>query len=588
MNNDSKIIKKIFLSLFPVQALSLGLPTINSLIDSIIIGNTQGTKGLAAVGFVTPLTWVVITLGLLFSTGSQILCGRCLGKGDTEGIQKIFNTALFWGTLSGLALTVISVLFPEQIATLLGASEDCFRFAVDYIRGYSIGIVFIITGMSLLPFLQFDNAGTASTVASVSMLIVNLALNLINYYVFRWGMFGIGLATSAGNFVSVLISVLYLALKNRLFVFSLRYVRFKTLLEISHLGLPTAISPGCLVLRDRVMNACVFELAGTVGMSAMTIAGNFNSAIGCLVESGYSGSGKMISSILVGQRDRESLQKLPEIMITSGWYFYVAAYLLVLIFTKPLALLFGADPGYMSTYVLVIRLFNLWYITNIIKAPPLCVYQGLGRVNFTSLITVLNIAVVPVAVCVFLKNVFGLAIIAAIPPLGEIVVIIVYIICYAIHSKSLPKSFFDLAYIPDSVGVPARYCFNGTITGLEEAVAASRNVMRFCRQNNIGQRESYFCSLCIEEMATDAVLNRFSEKENNAIDYRIIYENGRLSIMLRDNCLLFDPCKWLELYADEDPGRSIGIKIVSGISREMTYTNVMGLNVLNITVDVSS
>lgn len=52
--------------------------------------------------------------------------------------------------------------------------------------------------------------------------------------------------------------------------------------------------------------------------------------------------------------------------------------------------------------------------------------------------------------------------------------------------------------------------------------------------------------------------------------------------MFRDDCEQYDSCQWIELYAAEDPSRSIGLKMVSKLSEEMRYVNVLGMNVLTL------
>lgn len=576
------LIRRLFLSLLPVQALAIGLPAINRLIDSFIVGNTLGTTALAAVGFVGPLVSIITTISSLLSSGSQLLCGQRLGKGDTEGIRRIFNTVLFWCVVSGLSICVLSEIFPEQIARLMGATGECLPLTREYIRGYAIGFVFMILSSCLIPFLQLDAAGMISTIAVVAMMVVSVTVNILNYYVLHLGLFGVGIATASGNIAAVLIAVIYFALKSKLFRFSFKYVHWNTIQEIAHLGLPAAIAPICNVFRERVLNAAVFALAGTVGMSAMSIAGNFNNAVGCFVEAGYSGSGRMIASVLVGQRDRESLKKLPRIMFVSSWYIYVIAYGIVFVFAKPFALAFGAEVQHLAVYAMVIRLFNLWYLSNPLKSTVLCIYQALGKVNLLSVFTVLNNAVFPILTCLLFKDIFGLPLVASIPAIAEIYLIIVYIIYYAMKAKKLPESLLQLSYIPDAGSVPEKQTLNTAIISVDDAIQASKEAIDFCKVNHISDKKAYFCGLCIEEMAVDTVRNRFKDGKKNAIDLRMILEDGVLSIMFRDNCMIFNPSEWLEHYSQEDPVRSIGIKMVSKLSQEMNYTTVLGLNILNI------
>jgi len=59
---DSRIVKRILLTQLPVYGLIFGLPTVNMLFDSAIIGTCFGVETLAAMGFATPLTLVVTAI----------------------------------------------------------------------------------------------------------------------------------------------------------------------------------------------------------------------------------------------------------------------------------------------------------------------------------------------------------------------------------------------------------------------------------------------------------------------------------------------------------------------------------------------
>ena len=54
-------------------------------------------------------------------------------------------------------------------------------------------------------------------------------------------------------------------------------------------------------------------------------------------------------------------------------------------------------------------------------------------------------------------------------------------------------------------------------------------------------------------------------------------EKGWL-LRLRDNGRTFSPKDWLRLHEDRDPVVHIGIRMISRLSTELTYTNVIGMN----------
>lgn len=580
---STQIVRRLFLSLLPVQAMAAGLPAINSLLDTFIVGNALGPSALAAMGFTGPLTRLLMALGGMVATGSQLLCGQYLGKADEKGISRTFNTGIALCLVIGLVVTGFMFFWPTQAAILLGASGDSLSLTADYIRGWSIGMSFSMLLTCLLPFLQLEREGKRSTIAVAAMVVVNLGTDVLNAVVLKQGVFGIGLATTYANIVAVCVVLPFFLTKSKTFRFTMKSLHVQTAGKILYQGLPNAVAPFCLMMRDRVLNGFIFSLGGTLGMSAMAIANNIKNAAGDIIQQGYSGSARMIASVLVGERDTKSLRDLPEIMIRSGWWMFAGAYAIVFTFAKPLALLFGAEPGDIATYVMVIRVFNIFYLSNIIKVPPLCVYQGLGRVNQLLVFNTLNNLVFPVVTCMLFAERFGLPVVFLTNFTSELLLVLVFAAYFTWKAKRLPRSVAELAYIPSSVSVPREDRMNVVLRTTADCVEASRKAVAFCEAKGMSHRQALYCGLCIEEMAVDTVQNRF-ELPDNTIDLRLIYEDGTMTILLRDDCVHFDPKKWIELCNPQEDYRGIGIRMVSKLAREMQYASALGLNVLTIKI----
>ena len=53
---------------------------------------------------------------------------------------------------------------------------------------------------------------------------------------------------------------------------------------------------------------------------------------------------------------------------------------------------------------------------------------------------------------------------------------------------------------------------------------------------------------------------------------------------LRDNCRAFDPVKWIELNENDDPTVNMGIKLVCGMAKEVTYVSTLDLNIITLRI----
>lgn len=581
---NDKLIHKLFLTLLPIQALAVGLPAINSLLNSFIIGNFISAEALAAVGFAGPLQFILLAINSTIAIGAQMYCGNCLGNGDRKGVLKSFNSAFFLCIVFGVTVSALCGFFPKQIAVVIGASEESLADTADYIRGLSFGMTFSMLSACVLSFLQMDRAGKLSSASVTVMLILNIGINLLNVFVLKLGLFGVGLSTSIANIASVLLCLPYFAFRSKSFRFSLKSVTANTVGRILYLGIPSAVAPVGFALRDSIVNRILFALGGTVAMSAVAIAISLSNCIGSTIEGGYSGSANLLSSVLVGERDSDSLRKLPHTMIRSICYIYFIAYALLFAFARPLALLFGAEPENIGVYVTAVRVLNLWYLSNSFKTPTICIYRAMGLVKTVSILYALNAFAFPVSFVLATRGLLGASAVFAMPLASEVLLVAAYIVYYVMKTHGVPKSLFDITHIPDSLSAAPEDRLSATVQTTEEATALSQKVVDFCRSKGLPSRTAYFCGLCLEEMTVDTILHGFTRGKPGqySIDLRVIYEDGGVSVMLRDDCPNFDPTEWLKLYAPEDPSRSIGIRMVSEIAEEMNYVSTVGLNVLTI------
>lgn len=581
--NRNDQMKRLMLSLLPIQALAVGLPSINSLFSSFIVGHFLGTSALAAIGFAAPLTYLTSMLSGAISTGSQIKSGQNLGRGDRKALIKVFNSALAFASGTGILLTLLVMALSSGITVLLGAYAELAEITQSYILGIAPSIALGVIFAVLLSFLQLERAEKESTAAVMTLIAVNTVFNFLNIFLLHWGLFGVGLSMSLADLAAIAVPSWYFLRKSDVFRFSIRDIDFASMKSMVYLGIPSAILPVCCFFRDRILNHFIFLLGGTPAMAALTIAGNIANAIGSTLEAGYDGSSNLIASILVGERDIETLRSLPKTMISGMFPIYLSAYALVFIFARPLALFFGVESAHMELYVMAIRLLNLWYITNSFVTPTIILYRALGKVKTASLFYVLTDLLVP-ALIAALGLVFGLAFIYSFSWIAEIARFCVYVVYYALRCKKLPRSVFRVTDIPDTLSVPATDRFSTTIRNVRDAMDASTNITDFCEQKKLPAKEAMFCGLCVEELAMDTILHGFTHGKvgRYSIDLHAVYENGEIMIMLRDNCPHFDPKEWLAMQVDSNDDRSLGLRIAAQSAKEMNYTSTLGLNVVTI------
>jgi len=578
---EQKLIKKLFVALLPIQAVAVGLPAVNELVNSLIVGSAMGPEATAAIGFVGPYTLFVSAIGCTLSGGSQLMCGRSLGSGDKKGLRTVFTTTILLCVIAGAIITLLTQFCPEFIAKLVQASAESMELTTEYIKGIGIGAMFIMLVACLIPFLQIDHAGTICTISVIVQLVFNIGSTLLCVYVIKNGLYGVGFATSIANIFASAIAFIYLQAKSSLFRFDMKYFDLKAIKHIAYSGSPNAIDPICSLLRDIFANNLFYASGGTMAVAAKTLANSLATSIGSFIDGGYAGAARIIGSVLVGERDTSSLRDLTRVMVESTWYLYVGAYVIVFFMAGPIASLFVSDPESIAFYTLIIRLYNTWFFTSIFKSPPVAIYQAMDRIVESTALTILNKLVFPVGLGLLFRKLLGLPLVTLMFPLPEVLLIITMAIMFTVKAKRPPRSLTELCYIPSTYSAPRENRYKAVVCTVDEACKASKDVTEFCKSKGMDAQRAYYCGLSVEEILTDIINNRFKTKDN-IIDLRVMYEDGGISILVRDNCEEFDTIKWVDCCSPEDAEKSLGIKMVKQVSKKMEYIFTLGLNVLTI------
>ena len=259
---------------------------------------------------------------------------KYLGKGDEKAINKVFNTAISLCFTAGLLLTSFVAIFPTMLASMLGATDELLDMTSSYLKGYSLCCLGTVFSVTIIPFLQLDCAKKVSMISIITMVTGNIVFNLLNAFVLHWGLLGVGLSSAIATVLSVLICIPHFARHSKLFHFAIGNFSFNEVKNISVLGLNSALLYVFLVIRDRIFISVLLSVGGTVAMSAFTIANNLANSIGCTIQDGSIGSCNIISSVLIGSRDVESLRDIPKVVIRITFPIFLTSYLIINIFAK--------------------------------------------------------------------------------------------------------------------------------------------------------------------------------------------------------------------------------------------------------------
>lgn len=201
---------KLFGKLFiPTLLGMLGMSAMTA-IDGVFIGHCVGSDGIAAVNIIVPLIMLLTGVSLMIGTGSSVTASVLLARGCPKLARLHVTQAMAFASLVAVAFMAPLLLFPDEAARLLGASEHLVPMVREYMVWYVPSWLFLVwTGVALFA-IRLDGAPRTAMTCSLVAAVMNIVLDWLFMFPLGWGLMGGALATSLSTASGGLIAVAYL------------------------------------------------------------------------------------------------------------------------------------------------------------------------------------------------------------------------------------------------------------------------------------------------------------------------------------------------------------------------------------------
>lgn len=194
--------------------ISLLVGALYNIVDQIFIANAAylGSYGNAANTVVFPLTVIALAIAVMVGDGCCAFVSLSLGKGKPQDAGRSMGNSILLTVFSGLVLCAVYLLFSSQIIAMFGGivNEETYRHSKEYFFWISLGIPFYMFGQAMNPVIRADGSPGFAMASTLAGAIVNIVLDPIFIFVFRWGMMGAAVATVVGQIVTAVLAVWYL------------------------------------------------------------------------------------------------------------------------------------------------------------------------------------------------------------------------------------------------------------------------------------------------------------------------------------------------------------------------------------------
>ena len=194
--------------------ISLLVGALYNIVDQIFIANASylGSYGNAANTVVFPLTVVALAIAVMIGDGCCAFVSMALGRNEVDKARRSVGNAVVLSVAGSLVLTAIYLVFADGIIAMFGGTvnEETFHHAQEYFFYITLGIPFYMFGQAMNPVIRADGNPKFAMISTLAGAVINIILDPVFIFVFKWGMMGAAVATVIGQVATALLAVWYL------------------------------------------------------------------------------------------------------------------------------------------------------------------------------------------------------------------------------------------------------------------------------------------------------------------------------------------------------------------------------------------
>lgn len=406
--------------------ISLLVGALYNIVDQIFIANADylGSYGNAANTVVFPLTVIALGIAVMIGDGCCAFVSISLGEKKAENATRSVGNSVSLCIVSSIIITALYLIFAEPILTAFGGriNAETFELSKEYFFWIALGIPFYMFGQAMNPIIRADGSPKFAMISTVTGAIVNIILDPIFIFGFKWGMTGAAVATVIGQIATAVFAVWYLfrakIVRPKRIDFKLKLIivrktlalgRCSFLAQISLVAAMMAINN--MIRKYGAMDA-VFgqEQYAHIPMAVVGIVMKFfqivisiviGMAAGCIPIVGYNMGAKLYKRV----------KKLFTKLLIAETCVGAAALIIVEFFPNVLIQIFGAaneSVYYTDFAVKAFRIYLCMMILACINKATFIFLQAMGKAIASTMLSMVREIVFGVGFSLFLPLFFGL------------------------------------------------------------------------------------------------------------------------------------------------------------------------------------
>ena len=377
------------------------------LTDTMMIGRGIGPVGLTALNIMLPVYSFFMCFGFMTGIGGAVCIAVARGEKNDEEADRIYTTSMVFLLLLALLMTILCNLFLGQFVDLLGADSSNRRYAMEYGRIMMLSAVSYFLTPVLQNYVKNDNDPNLVMVAAIVGNLLNVVLDYVFIFIFKWGMTGAILATVLGFTVNWMICATHLLKKENRLKFRPELIDPRCLIRVFSNGAASFLTEFAVGLIVFVFNRQVLSWLGSAGLVIFSVINNYIIIVTAMINSaGYAAQPLLSYNFGAGMTAR--VRELRRIGLAAALLIAVLLYLLALIRPVLILSLFLEDSSaYRSAGSYAIRVYFSGAVFEAVSLYCGSYFQSVMQPARAFILGILRGFLLPVLLILLLPLLFG-------------------------------------------------------------------------------------------------------------------------------------------------------------------------------------
>ena len=390
--NPKKAVMKLSLPLM----LSMMVISLYNIIDSFWVAGL-GADQLAAVGFVIPLEFLIISIGTSLGAGITSVVSKYIGEKNDKLADNSAAHGVLLSLIFSVIVTVIFSVFAKELLMLMGARGPSLGYALDYGHIYFIASIFVVMPNALYGLLRSEGDTKRTMYVMVLCAIVNMVLDPIFIYTFNMKMFGAALSTIISLAIVLAIIIYWIYIKKDTYLnptlanFDYESFIIKDMLKVAIPSICEMIFITCITA---IMHFIILAVSTT---DSVAVFENGWRMVTLATEPMMAISTALISIVAAnyGAGNFKNMKAAYDYAMKIGTLLGVVALVIFLVFAPQIAYIFsyGASSRLLEPTIEFFHIFAWFFIVFPGGIISTYVFQGLGKGTHSLIFTIIREAI---------------------------------------------------------------------------------------------------------------------------------------------------------------------------------------------------